>query len=201
MSEFTRKMCERGHGAAHMRAWLVCASTASALAMSACAHKPPTHITEVPIDQFQGATGPALVTGDPGGGPPEVAAPEPVSSAAPAGSAPQPLPTNTAPTPTAGAAPLPPYPAPGAHAKPAKALRLTAADCARLSDRYFLVLGTGQGLTVAQATKAAPGVKAQAQADPNFAAGEASCVSQNSRKQYACAMKTTTADAWKACLE
>jgi len=200
MSEFTRKMCGAGTSAAPLRAWLVCAGVASGLAGAACAHKPPTHIVEVPIDQFQGATGPALVTGDPGGGTTEVAAPEPASSAAPSGSAPQPLPTNSAP-PAGVAAPLPPFPAPGAHAKPAKALRLTAADCARLSDRYFLVSGMGQGLTVAQATKAAPGVKAQAEADPNYAAGEGSCVSQNSRKQYACAMKTTTADAWKACLE
>jgi hypothetical protein len=190
MSEFTSKTDVVGH-------LLV---GAGMLGLAACASKPPMHITEVPIDQFQGATGPALVTGDPGGGTTEVAAAEPPSAPPPSGSAPQPLPTNNAP-PTSVSAPLPPFPPAGTHTKPAKAMRLTAADCARLSDRYFLVFGMGQGLTVAQATKAAPGVKAQAEADPNYAAGEVSCVTQLSRKNYACAMKSTSADAWKSCLE
>jgi hypothetical protein len=208
MSEFTTTKRGTGHLATRVPAWLAQAGACSVLVAGVfgCgASKPPPHVVEVPIDQFSAAAGPAPA--DAPGATPENPAVEPAATStapgAAGGAAPTPLPGNSNSTPTASGPPpaLPPFPAPGTHARPAKAARLNSVDCARLSDRYFIVAGISQGLTTSQATKASPGMRTTAQEDPAFAAGETSCISQSSRKQYVCAMKSTTPDAWKACLE
>jgi hypothetical protein len=199
MSEFTRERHRAARTAGHPRASVLWLGAVALAATAACAaSKPPPRAAEVPIDQFQATSGPAPA-GDPVSSSTVVEpAVVPISPSPAGGVAPTQLPASNA---AATAAPLPPYPAPGTHGRPSHAQRLAAADCARLSDRYFLAVGVSQGLTVAQATKAARGLKAQARLDASYAAGEASCVSQNTRRQYQCAMKATNPSTWKSCLE
>lgn len=204
MSEKAIKKREPRHRMIHgARLALGLISIAAPLASVACGPaKAPPHVVEVPIDQFAGAAGPAPV-GDPvnPGAPPsnvEAVSEPSASNAAPAATSPMPLPSNDSAT---GAAPGPAVPTFGTHAKPVRALRLTAADCSRVMDKYIQLVAMGQGLTAAQAFKAVPSMKAQVQNDPNYASAQSTCVDSTSRKQYQCAMKAGTVDAWKVCVQ
>jgi hypothetical protein len=172
--------------------------------VGACGSTPPPRPVEVPIDQF--TTGPAPAgSPDPlsaGAAPIDAPAPQDTAGAAASGPPPTPLTTPTADGP-AGATPLPapPIPAAGAHAPPPKAQRLTATQCNQIMDRFIVLVGVTNGLTMAQAQKGLPTMRTQAQTDPNMANAESACVAQNSKKQFQCAIKAATVDAWKACLE
>jgi len=190
MKELTRTM--RWSRAA---AWVVCVTASSSAAACASAG-PPRRAAEVPIDQFPTEKGPAN-PGDPAN-PAEPAPAEPGSPAGATGAqaAPTPLPTSDAPASatsgdTGGAA----------HARPPAGQRLTAGDCSRLTDRYVALVGASQGLKPAAVTKAMPQLRTQAQNEPFYASVQTTCVDRNSRKQYQCAIKATTTDAWKACLQ
>ena len=175
-------------------------SITAILALACGPGRPPPHVVEVPIDQFSGAGGPAVVHDTSAPTTAVEAAPEPAgggSTPSPSPS-PSPLPTNDTAT---GAAPGPAVPTFGPHTKPPRGQRLLAADCGRLMDKYIQLVAVGQGLSPVQATKAVPAMKAQVQNDPNYAIAQSECVDQTSRKQYACGMKATTVDAWKACVQ
>jgi hypothetical protein len=169
---------------------------AACLAMStACGPSgPPPHVAEVPIEQF--STGPGAPPSSPSSAPAvDVATTDSAPSAPSTGSStsPTPLPTNDTPAPsTTPATP---------HARPPRGQRLTAGECSRIMDRYIVLVGMGQGLTAAQAAKAIPTMKAAVASDPSYAGAQSSCLEQNSKKQYQCALKASSLDAWKACLE
>jgi hypothetical protein len=82
-----------------------------------------------------------------------------------------------------------------------KAQRLNAADCIKLMDKYVGLIAIGQGVSPDQVKNVLPMMKQQVASDPNYQNAQTACIAENSKKQYACAMKTTTVDAWKACLE
>jgi len=197
MTELTKRTTMNMEAKATRHAWVAGALVAATAAIVACGPaKPPPRAAEVPIDQFAAPAGPAPVEA-PGTATSEPAAAEPPGTP---GAAPTPLPTNTA-APSGGGTPGLPVPTLGNHGKPAKALRLAAADCGRLLDRYAYLVALGTGLTAAQAVKAAPGVKAQMQSDASFTAAVSACLEQTSKKQSACALKAATVAAWTTCLE
>jgi len=179
-------------------AWLVRGVLGSALLGGACGHSgPPPRPAEVPID-----TAPPSGTFIVPAGETTTSTEIPVSTGATPGG---PTPTAVTTTPSA-ADPGPTAPPAGAtppvkKAPVPKAQRLTAADCSKLMDKYVGLVAISQGVAPDQVKNVLPMMKQQVASDPNYTAAQTSCIAENSKKQFACAMKTTTVDAWKACLE
>jgi len=149
-------------------------------ALAACGPKPPPpHVVEVPLDQFNsGGPAPAPVDGTPR------VAEVPVETV-----------SGTA-TASTGARPAPlPTPAPQSTAT------LTGPECTQLLNKGAVLYGVSHGMSTAKATKGVANLRRTAQADPSYAMIATSCTTQHTKPQLECAMKTSSLDAWKGCLE
>jgi hypothetical protein len=158
------------------------------VACAACGPKPPPpHVTEVPIDQFQptgpGPDLPASATAIAN----EPAVEAVVSSNAPSGNRPAPLTTS-------------PPPGPAPDAVPA-GQRLSPQECTGLLDKGAILYGRSKGMPAGKAARALATLRTQADADPTYAKVHSGCAGHVQKPQYQCAVKTTSLDEWKACLE
>ncbi|MGO8992134.1 MAG: hypothetical protein ACLQVI_02315 [Polyangiaceae bacterium] len=172
----TRKVARMTHRS-RMPACLV--GACAVIAVVACGPKPPPpHIVEVPIDQFD--TGPRAAA---------TVAVEPTQVAVVT----EPGAPRTRPTAlTTG---------PAAPSGPPAGQRLTAAECDKMLDKGAIQYGISKQVPVAKAMRMIPQLRTQAQADPTFAEVTSSCVKQNTKTQYTCAMRSPSFDKWKACFE
>ena len=174
-----------------MRGLLGRAGLAALAVTFACGgSKPPVHVTEVPIDQFPTDKG-------------AVPVPDPATAPAAAEAAPaEPQPAATAEANT-GARPAPIQTAAPAttRASVPAGQRLTAAECSKMTDKYAILLGVSQGMSMSQASRSVPKLRAAAASDPTYTAAQASCPEQNTKKQYQCAMRSGSLSGWKACVE
>jgi hypothetical protein len=169
----------------------------------ACTPKgPPPRPVEIPIDNSP-PSGTIMIVPSDSSASVEVAGVPQAGGARPTPVAVGPAPTDpSAPTGSPTSQPVPPFPAPGpTHAPLPKAQRLTPAECIRVMDKYVGIIAVSQGVAADQVKAVVPVLKQTVAADPNFGATQTACLTQTSKKQYACAMKSTSVDAWKACLE
>jgi len=157
------------------------AGVCAVVAAVACGPKPPPpHILEVPIDQFDN------------GGPRQVADGGASVAEAVVATTSEPVAAGSRPSALATQAPAASGPPPGQ--------RLTAVECDKMLDKGAIQFGISKSMSVAKAMRSIPALRTQAQSDSTFAQVTSSCTQQNSKTQYACAMKSTTFDKWKTCL-
>ncbi len=175
-------------------AWLICAGV-SVWATACGARQPPPHVTEVPIADFVAADDPNVPDSGAAGAasatPPAEANPtEGTATTTKGHGAPTPLPSD--PGASAGASA-------GGRQRPPPGQRLAARECRALVERCAVLTGVSRGMSMTQAMKAAP--KLRAQGDSYCSSLQSSCQEYNSKSQAQCAMPTTNLDAFKACLQ
>jgi hypothetical protein len=89
----------------------------------------------------------------------------------------------------------------GSKPLPPKAERLTAPDCNKLMDKYIELVGISQGIAPDAIAGVMSMLRNSVVNDPNYANALGSCVKENTRTQYRCAMRANDVDGWKKCLQ
>jgi hypothetical protein len=82
---------------------------------------------------------------------------------------------------------------------------ISAADCAKLTDKYVELVISGEGAPLRgtsgkELQQAREMVKASAASDPNFINMQKACVKEIHRSQYTCGMNARSAAEWQDCI-
>jgi hypothetical protein len=82
---------------------------------------------------------------------------------------------------------------------------ISAADCAKLTDKYVELVISGEGAPLRgtsgkELEQAREMVKASAASDPNFVNMQKACVKEIHRSQYTCGMNARSASEWQDCI-
>jgi hypothetical protein len=183
------------------------------LGSAACGGGPPPKPAEEPIDTKASPAGKSAnpnttATEDP----PPASTPDTTaanSAADPSAGFTAPAGTTSAPATGKGAKPgkggkeaaTPPPPPPAGKTGPI----ISAADCAKLTDKYVELVISGEGAPLRgtsgkELEQAREMVKASAASDPNFINMQKACVKEIHRSQYTCGMNARSAAEWQDCI-